>query len=175
MSVCVVCVCVLCACVCVLCACVCVCVCVVCMCVRWSQCPQLECESLTWNTTSTWYLFPLLCWWPVNLLPLCRGVTGHPDCLPTPSTPPLSPSTNRPGISLSHIPGHNTRHCSVTQLNRVCTVIAERALDAPRVLLSNSPKGGFQHLPFSPKDTHTHTDRLPFPLLENAALADYGG
>jgi len=62
----------------------------------------------TLKMTSTWYLFPLLCWWPANRLPLCRGMVGNPGCFPTPSSSGESPIANSPGIFITvhnHIPG----------------------------------------------------------------------
>ena len=52
----------------------------------------------TLKITSTWYRFPLLCWKPVNLLPLCREVGGNPGWGPTPSSMGLSNPWSKPGI-----------------------------------------------------------------------------
>lgn len=63
---------------------------------------------LTLKITSTWYLFPLLCWCPANRLPLCRGMVGNPGCFPTPSSSGQSPFANSPGIFVTvhnHMPG----------------------------------------------------------------------
>lgn len=49
----------------------------------------------TWMMTSTWYLFPLLCWKPLNRLPLWKGEQGKPNCLPTPKG--FSSSVTRAG------------------------------------------------------------------------------
>ena len=58
----------------------------------------LQWTRLTLKMTSTWYRFPLLCWKPVNLLPLCREVRGNPGWGPTPSSMGLPDSRSKPGI-----------------------------------------------------------------------------